>query len=231
MRIIMYGASLMLIAVTTFLFLSFEIIEQGDMSYSFDEFSLSVPESVAVFSTVAVQLKTPTRNLRSGVVLLKICDNRLWNRSDTVLSLKKISGTLIFNCSFTDTGFKNLECFIISPNNQCRNISQRLVVYSPLKAVIQRLGKDSLILSTPAVNDSVNYVWEFDNGLILYNCAPYITLAKQGCMYHSGKLYVESAQYKSPEVKFHLDRNDDNITIPVITAVPEYKGSTRYVYK
>ncbi len=205
MRSLIYSASLVLIAVTTYLLLSFDYIRDNTNKVNLEEIFFEAPDSTSIFSTIQIGIHLPSR-IKSGFALVHIDDNRLWNSKDSVFFISNSNGPIFVNCSFADTGKKNIECYIILPDI-CTKVKQCVNVKLALKPSLQRKNANSFIMITPAVKDTVNYVWEFENGLIVYANKSDIILPSMGKGNYSGKLYVVCRNYKSPEVKF--DFSDD----------------------
>lgn len=203
MRMLVYCTSLSLIAGTTFVLLSMMHVERTFTSGNQHELLVTAPESSDVFSTVPVSVHLGAK-IKSGIAIIRIDGNRLWNTADTVVLLKRKDHFQI-TCSFEDTGVKNIECLIVDSKNKLRIVKTQIVVTSPLKPHLRGIGTDSLVMITPGVKDSVNYVWEFDNGLIVCANTPCVDLPDLESGTYSGKLYVECARYRSPEVKFNFD--------------------------
>jgi hypothetical protein len=193
----------MLIAGTIFLLMSIAHVQHTFTENNFHELIVSAPESSDVFSTVPISVQFGAK-IKSGIVIIRTDGNRLWNTNDTVISLKA-KERFEFTCSFGDTGVKKVECLVVNSKGKLRVSKTQVTVTLPLRAALRAIGTDSLVMITPGVKDSVNYVWEFDNGLIVSTNNPSATLPRLECGTYSGKLYVECAQNRSPEVKFNFD--------------------------
>ena len=203
MRMLIYCASLVLIAGTVFLLLSIIHVEKNLTEKNLQELAISAPESSAVFSTVTVRVALRAK-IRSAIAIVRIEGNRLWSGTDTVIMLQ---GRRSFDlqCSFADTGVKGVECIVVLSNRVYKTALGKIVVTLPLKPFLQATAADSLIMITPGVKDTVNYVWEFDNGLIVYASCPRVGFPHLERGLYSGNLYVECARNRSPVIRFNFD--------------------------
>ena len=202
MRMLIYCASLVLIAGTVFLLLSIIHVEKTINEKNLQELAICAPESSAVFSTVTVRVLLRAK-IRSAIAIVRIEGNMLWSTADTVIILK---GRRSFDlqCSFADTGVKDVECVVVVSNRAYKTALGKIVVTLPLKPFLQAAA-DSLLMITPGVKDTVNYVWEFDNGLIVYASCPRVGFPYLERGSYSGKLYVECARNRSPVIRFNFD--------------------------
>lgn len=203
MRILVYCTSLMFIAGTTFVLMSIAHVRHTFTENNFRELVVSAPESSDVFSTVPICVQFGAK-IKSGIAIIRTDENRLWNSTDTVILLNG-KDRFEFSCSFKDTGVKNIEFLVVNSDRKLRVFKAHVTVTLPLRPTLRAIGTDSLVMITPGVKDSVNYVWEFDNGLLVCTDNPSVTLPHLECGTYSGKLYVECARNRSPEVKFNFD--------------------------
>jgi hypothetical protein len=164
---------------------------------------ISAPESSDVFSTVPVSISLGAK-MKSGIAIIRTDGNRLWNTADTVVLLRH-KDHFQFICSFGDTGVKKVECIFVNSKGKLVVSKTQIAVTLPLKPCLRTIGTDSLLMITPGVRDSVNYVWEFDNGLIVCSNKPSTYLPRLECGTYSGRLYVECAQNRSPDVVFNFE--------------------------
>lgn len=207
MRIFVHCAALFLLCCTSYFSLSIRHLEYGDTVKSLADFCLLTPDSIPVFSTVPFQLITEGKQ-KKGIVLLNVKSNRLWSGADSILEVSNLSDSAYFDCSFTDTGKKTVECIYVSPSGTMQKITRDFNVYLPLHPEIITVGQDSLVLSTPSVSDSVQYIWEFDNGITVCNSNSRVVLPLSEKYTYSGKLYVKCQEKQSPGVRFTF--NDFN---------------------
>lgn len=212
MRSLIYSASLVLIAVTTYLLLSFDYIRDSTHKVNLEDIFFDAPDSTPIFSTIQIGIHLPSQ-IKSGFALVHIDDNRLWNSKDSVFFLNSSISSIFVNCSFADTGNKNIECYIVLPD-VCTKVKQCVNVNLALKPSLHRKDADCFMMTTPAVKDTVNYVWEFENGLIICANRSDIVLPALDKGNYSGKLYVECRNYRSPEVNF--DFSDDLLNLKKI---------------
>jgi hypothetical protein len=203
MRMLVYCTSFFLIAGTAFLLMSIAHIEHTFTESNPYELIISAPESSDVFSSVPISVLLGAK-IKSGIAIIRTDGNRLWNTEDTVVFLKR-TDCFQFICSFKDSGVKNVECLIVDSKGKLISSKAQIVVTFPLKPFLRAVGTDSLMMITPGVKDSVNYVWEFDNGLLVCANNSSVDLPPLECGTYSGKLYVECARNRSPEVKFNFD--------------------------
>lgn len=202
MHAVVYCTSLMLIVITVFAYLSIRQVEHTNNLHNANSFLITLPESTSVFSTIPITFQS-TKRVNRGAVIFHVNGNRLWSNGDSIFLLQNVKKNLVVNCSFADTGIKKVECLIVLQNGICKTLSRDVVVHLPLQSQLI-IDKDSLIMITPAVKDSVNYVWEFENGLIVCANNPRAGLPILDNNYYSGKLYVECAASRSPEVNFNF---------------------------
>ncbi len=204
MHAVVYGTSFMLIVITAFTFMSINRVEHTNDLQNISDYSITLPESTSVFSTIPITFQS-TERVRYGAAIIRVNGNRLWPNADSIFLLQNVKRNLVVNCSFSDTGIKKVECLIVLQNSISKTISRDVVVYLPLQPQLA-IDNDSLVMITPAVKDTVNYIWEFENGLIVCANNSRTRLPILDNKYYAGKLYVECAASRSPEVKFDFTK-------------------------
>jgi hypothetical protein len=202
MKVIACLFSLLLVFIVS-IFLTIEITGwKSPVPLSSGNNVIEVSDTIPVFSSVPVTIYPPF-DLQSGVAVLSIDKNRLWNKQDSICKISKCS-TISLLASFSDTGIHTIKCIGVQKNGVGCFIAEKSVyVYLPLQPTID-FRMDSVELATVPVNDRVVYVWQFDNGYTILTQNYRITIPVFPDSVKSGMLYVKKDNVISPSVFFNL---------------------------
>jgi len=163
-------------------------------------------DTVSIFSTESLTLVLHLKEYIDHIAL-RSAANRLWSGKDTVITADLFDRepfTLMF--SFYDTGWQEIS--VTAYRSMDDSAEQTLNVYarSPLwQAPISAGVGDTVLLSTPSVNDDARYVWDFRDGTVISsntNNLPYIV--KIPMTTGVGDLYVSDSSHRSPSASFTI---------------------------
>jgi len=175
----------------------------------------TVSDSIEAFATFPV-----TVNLSNAkhvkTVTLRVDGNRLWTKPDS--SIVKCVKKIILPVSFNDTGLKEIHCCVKLDSGDSLITEKYLYVFLPLLAELNFKGSDSLVFSTTPVKDSVTYVWQFEEGPLVYSEKPQVVFSVNELKSASGTLFVTDNRTQSAVIPFSFVKANNESTGCLSTA-------------
>jgi hypothetical protein len=186
----------------------------------------TVSDSVEAFATFPV-----TVNLSNAkhvkTVTLRVDGNRLWTKPDS--SIVNCGKKVILPVSFNDTGFKQIHCSVKLDSGDSLVTEKYLHVFLPLLAELNFKGSDSLVFSTTPVKDSVIYVWQFEEGPLVYSEKPQVVFPISELKSASGTLFVTDNRTQSAVVPFSFVKANNESTGSLATASSQERKSVNKI--
>lgn len=210
MKLIVSFASLITVMFTTCLLMyviSFD-------SKSFQSISpdvtirMEAKDSIPVFSSREITVDACGIDQIDYLVLTSE-NNWLWESPDSIINKGKLREKmpLSFMVSFSDTGWKYIQCVIQLTSGESVIRSVQVYVYSPLLPKVIECSGDTILFYTPAVEDNVSYVWEFRGGPVIYTNLAQSRIQLKQKLPIGGRLYVKTDGVVSPSIPFQLQSN------------------------
>lgn len=210
MKLIVSFASHIIVMLTTSLILYVFFVNSKFSEYISPDVTISIesPDSVPVFSSRKFTVDVCGTDQIIYLVITSE-NNRLWDSPDSVVNkdMFKQKMPLSFQVSFSDTGWKYIQCVIQLSSGESIIRTAQVYVYSPLSPKVVECRDGTILFCTPAVEDNVSYVWEFKGGPVIYSNLPKSRIPLKQKLPFEGRLYVKVEKTVSPSIPFRLQRH------------------------